>query len=254
MAPKSSPEIGGNHDCVDVDVCPLFLVGTVHRDPAGGGKLRRLLTEIAPNILTLEMSSLAARYRRDHGRVLLVRLERILDRLADELGRDRNEIASQPAVAEIRALLAYPFEYETAAVYAQEKGIPLSLIDLPDVSAIKLRRVEKELITYRNIKILLDVDRKPQTSGVEGYAQAATLLSGSGRIEIRQAFLDRRRGREGVGPRDRAMADEIRKRIALSPSARLVHIGGWVHLLDDERKETLYSLLEDMNPSRMLLQ
>jgi hypothetical protein len=69
---------------------------------------------------------------------------------------------------------------------------------------------------------------------------------------IRQAFLAGRRGEEGIGRRDRHMAGEIRRLLAARPG-RLVHIGGWVHLVADREGETLYSRLEELSPERLIL-
>jgi hypothetical protein len=68
----------------------------------------------------------------------------------------------------------------------------------------------------------------------------------------RSAFLQGCRGEEGIGPRDRHLAAKIRALVQSQPG-QLVHIGGWVHLLDDPSGETLYSLLGDLQPRRLLL-
>jgi hypothetical protein len=70
---------------------------------------------------------------------------------------------------------------------------------------------------------------------------------------MRQAFLEGRRGDEGIGPRDRWMAAQIRRLLAARCGGHLVHVGGWVHLVEDARGETLYSLLADLAPQRLLL-
>jgi hypothetical protein len=49
------------------------------------------------------------------------------------------------------------------------------------------------------------------------------------------------------------MAKQIRHLLAERQGSHLVHIGGWVHLIEDERGETLYGLLRDLNPVRELL-
>jgi hypothetical protein len=70
---------------------------------------------------------------------------------------------------------------------------------------------------------------------------------------VRQAFLEGRRGEEGIGPRDRWMAAQIRRLLAPRRGAHLVHVGGWVHLVEDAQGETLYTLLADLAPQRLLL-
>lgn len=232
----------------------LTLVGTVHRDPQGAERLLTLLRRLRPDLVTLEMSEKAFAYRQEKASLQLLRLERILARLSAELPADLQELQAHPAVAGIRTLLALPFEYQAAAAYGAEMAVPLHLIDLSDVSAAKLRRVESDLITYRNLRILVTLPPRAEKSDYEGYGRAHAMLALGPGEAARQAFLEGRRGAEGIGPRDRWMAGQIRRLLAARPGAHLVHVGGWVHLVEDaEREETLYSLLADLAPQRLLL-
>lgn len=230
----------------------LILVGTVHRDRRGEPRLLRLLERLSPGQLTLEMSPFALHYRQIHSRPQVLRLERILDRLSAELGLDHAALEERPAIAGIRRLLELPFEYRAASSYAAAAHIPLSLIDLSEISVAKLKKVETELITYRNIRVLIDLteDAGP---GDESYLLARWLVLENPTAVLRRSFLEGRRGSEGVGPRDRNMAREIRTLMNARPGENLVHIGGWVHLVEDEKGETLYSLLADLAPRRLLL-
>lgn len=229
----------------------LVLVGTVHRDPAGEERLAALLDTLGPDLLTLEMSPAAARYRRTRGLLLAARLERILSRLSGEQERPREELSTHPAARDIRTLLALPYEYRAAAAHAERARIPLELIDLDEISLRKLRRVEEELVTYRNLRTLLRLPPTP-APGAEDYRLARTLLRPEALARLREDFLARRRGDEGIGHRDADMAATLRRLCAACPQACLVHIGGWVHLVDDPLGETLYSRLRDLAPERLL--
>jgi len=230
----------------------LTLVGTVHRDRRGEARLLQLLERLSPGQLTLEMSLWALRYRQVHSRPQLLRLEHILDRLSAELGLDRAALEERPAIAGIRRLLELPFEYRVAAAYAAGAHIPLSLIDLSEVSAAKLKKVETELITYRNIRVLVNLTEEAGP-GDESYLLARSLVLENPPAGRRHSFLEGRRGGEGIGPRDRKMSREIRGLLDARPGEELVHIGGWVHLVEDGKGETLYSLLLDLAPRRLLL-
>lgn len=232
----------------------LTLIGTVHRDREGAVKLRRMLERLRPDEITLEMSPMALRYRRIHGRPQLLRLERILERLATESGREKSTLRNHPAIEDIRALLALPFEYRSASEYAEDVGIPLSLIDLSEISAIKLKKIESGLITYRNIKVLTSLSETDAPPHRESYRVARAMILSAPEKRVRREFLRKRRGVEGIGLRDREMAREIRHRIGSRPLRHLVHIGGWVHLVEDEQGETLYSRLQDLAPRRILLE
>ncbi len=232
---------------------PPTLIGTVHRDPRGRQKLLRLLEELRPGALTLEMSRTALNYRQIHGGHLSRRLERILQRLAGELDRPAEQLAAHPAIADIRKLLAPPFEYQAAAAYAEQFAVPLELIDSAEISAVKLKRVEVELITYANLKVLVGLPAGAEKTEADGFAMARQLVPGSLDPAVRQAFLEKHRGEEGIGARDRAMAERIRRYLTAWPERNLVHVGGWLHLVEDRRAETLYSLLADLEPRRILL-
>lgn len=238
----------------DPSAFSLTLIGTVHRDHRGGSKLAQLLAQLRPDEITLEMSPLALSYRQNHGRIQLLRLERILDRLAAELGRERQILRAHPAIADIWTLLAPPFEYQAAASYAKKTRIPLTLIDLSEVSETKLKKVESDLITYRNIRVLVNLPTDGDPPAEEGYEVARAMVLGNLGEPLLRAFLERRRGREGIGPRDQHMARQIRHRLDARPERHLVHIGGWVHLVEDAREETLYSRLKDLGPRRLLLE
>lgn len=231
----------------------LTLIGTVHRDPRGAERLLNLLRRLHPDLLTLEMSEKGLAYRQGEGRRQLRRLDRILARLAGELLTEPATLQAHPAVADIRTLLALPFEYQAAAAFAAEATVPLQLIDRSDVSAAKLQRVEAELITYRNLKVLVSLPAGAEKSDVEGYGRAHAMITRDPGEAVRQAFLEGRRGEEGIGPRDRWMAGEIRRLLAARRGVHLVHVGGWVHLIEDARGETLFSLLADLAPQRFLL-
>ncbi|MBE0595755.1 MAG: hypothetical protein IH614_00635 [Desulfuromonadales bacterium] len=239
MAPPSSPEVAAGQ---------LTLVGTVHRQPGNAVGLPALLQELAPDAITLEVSPFAIHWRLAVGPRLLARLEKILDRFSALHGVDRGSLEKHPQVVGIRSLLALPEEFRGAAGYAGPRGVPLALIDLSAVSARKLRRVETELVTWENLSMLLTLP--PALSPGEDYLLARRLLAGKVALEVRQAFLAGRRGREGIGVRDAIMAREIRRR---RPRGHLVHVGGWVHLLADEQGETLFSRLAELKPGRRLL-
>lgn len=231
----------------------LTLIGTVHREPEGYQRLSRLLRRLQPHRLTLEMSPYALDYRLSRSGERLERLERILDRIAVTCDRPRSELAAHPAIREIRTLLALPFEYRAADDYCRSHGLELALVDTSKVSARKLERVDRKLITRRNLEILVSLKAQELPGpGVEGYRQAATMLAPKATRVLRQAFLAGRRGDEGIGPRDREMAGKIRQ-FWNHGDGDLVHVGGWVHLVEDEQGETLYTLLADLQPVRLLL-
>ena len=63
----------------------LLLIGTVHRDPDGAAKLRKLLAEKRPAAVAIEVSPYGLSYRRRNGSRLLRRLMKTVKRLAEDL-------------------------------------------------------------------------------------------------------------------------------------------------------------------------
>jgi len=240
------------NEVTEPDARQLTLIGTVHRDCAGEKRLTELLEELAPDLITLEMSQAAFDYRQMYARPLLLRLERILDQLAEAGEETKERLASHPRIIGIYELLAFPFEYRAAETFAAPRGIPVQMIDLSSVSLTKLRRVERGLITKRNIKTLLNLPVEEGPAIPENYNCANSLLACEAPEALRWAFLRGRRGEEGIGPRDAAMADAIGRLLAQNPG-HLAHIGGWVHLVEDPQGETLRSRLAAANPTCRLL-
>jgi hypothetical protein len=232
----------------------LTLIGTVHRDPRGYERLSALLETLRPGRLTLEMSPAALLYRLTRAEQLSNRLKSILEVLAGEQGRSPGELEGHQTVAGIRTLLALPFEYRAAVDFAGRSGVPLALIDNSAVSTHKLRKVESELITYGNLRILVGLTPTAAEHKGEGYSTARRFLFGPFDPALSRAFLQGRRGGEGIGERDRDMAQGIRRRLNEAGNGHLAHIGGWVHLMEDPQGETLFSRLSDLQPRRFLLE
>jgi hypothetical protein len=221
------------------------LIGTVHHDPRSAAPLAELLAQLQPDQLTVEISPEVVAYRQTHGVLLLSKLGMIVERL---LGPSA---PTHPGIVAIRNLLGLPYEFRVACAYAEEKGIVVLAIDQSDSSLAKLRPIEERLISLQHLRRIAASPGTAAPDNAHRYDLARQLLA-SPDARLRGAFLQGCRGEEGIGPRDRHLATKIRA-LAQSQPGHLVHIGGWVHLLDDPGGETLYSLLSDLQPRRLLL-
>lgn len=222
----------------------------MHNDLRSTTALAELLGELQPDQLTVEICPNVVTYRQTHGVLLLRKLEMILERLHEHSPQETS-LHLHPDIVAIRHLLGLPYEYHVASTYAQKQRIGLQAIDEGDVSLAKLRQVEERLISLKHVKRIASSSRGLPPTHVHRYELARHLLS-SPDAGMRESFLKGCRGVEGVGPRDQHQAGKIRTLTRIHPG-HLVHIGGWVHLLDDLAGETLYSLLRDLNPRRILL-
>ena len=197
--------------------------------------------EIAPSVVA---------YRQTHGVLLLRKLEMIVDRLAGP-SAPPSVLGAHPAIVALRNLLGLPYEFAVASTYARKRGIEVLAIDQAESSLSKLRQVEERLISLQHLKRITASPGEAPPDNARRYELARQLLESRDARE-RGAFLHGCRGEEGIGPRDRQLAARIRC-LAQEQPGHLVHIGGWVHLLDDPGHETLYSLLGDLHPRRLLL-
>jgi hypothetical protein len=234
---------------VPAPISSITLIGTVHHDPRSAAPLAELLARLQPDRLTVEISPEVVTYRQTHGLFLQRRLEMIVERLARAAAP--SVVGDHPGIVAIRNLLDLPYEFRVACEYGREKGIEVQAIDQSESSLAKLRPVEDRLISLRHLKQVASVPPTAPPENAHCYALARQLLA-SPDAGLRRAFLQGCRGTEGIGPRDRHLAAKIRAQ-AQSQPGHLVHIGGWVHLLDDPDNETLYSLLSDLQPRRLLL-
>ena len=222
----------------------------MHHDPRSAAPLAELLGQLHPDQLTVEISPDVVDYRQTHGVLLLRKLGMILKRLVGPSSQQPS-LYKHPAIVTIRNLLGLPYEFHVACTYAEEKGIELHAIDQADLSLAKLRPVEERLITLQHLRAIASSPWGSPPSYVRNYELARQLLSAPD-AGMRASFLNGCRGEEGIGPRDQHLAEKIRALVQDHPG-HLVHIGGWVHLIEDPRNETLYSLLGDLNPQRILL-
>ncbi|HOX45306.1 MAG TPA: hypothetical protein PK668_17045 [Myxococcota bacterium] len=205
----------------------LTLVGTVHLDPDGPALLTRLLEELGPEAVTVEVSEYALEFRRTLGPELLARLDPF--RLPD--GRLPNGLAA------VAAQLLPPFEHSAAAAYAGRTGAALAAVGDGQLSRRLLFRLERELMVTDNLVKLATRDEPPLREQVRtewqrarGHHRAGPPL-GSDAV-ARLAGMDR-----GLARRIRAQAG----------AGRLVHVGGWEHL------RGLAEILADLGPIVRLL-
>ena len=228
----------------------ITLIGTVHHDPRSAAPLAALLAQLQPDRLTVEIAPEVVLYRQTHGVLLLRKLGMIVERLAGAPAVAPPR-AEHPGIKTIRTLLGLPYEFRVACSYARQRGIKVQAIDQSDRSLARLRPVEERLISLRHLKKIISSPKAAPADNARRYELARQLLA-SPDARGRGAFLQGCRGEEGIGPRDRHLAAKIRALLQSQPG-HLVHIGGWVHLIDDPSNETLYSLLSDLHPRRLLL-
>ena len=132
----------------------LVMVGTVHRDPKGFGKLLRILEREAPNFITVEISPYALEFRAKQASHFRAILRENLQKIQRDEGESYRRFLSRGEIQGIFLLLKVPFEWRAAEGYARRSRIGLKAIDLSAYSEEKLARTS-ELIEIDNLRALL---------------------------------------------------------------------------------------------------
>ncbi len=220
----------------------IVLVGTVHGDPQGYDRARELLRALAPDTLTVEISRFSLRYRQRHQGQWRQYLARALAALTPRERRHQG-------VRRIAAQIEMPFEVRAAADHAREAGIAWHPVDVGATAREHLPRYRRELLTPENLRaVAADADGDLGELVAQEYLRAARLLAdprGGG-----QPRRPRLREPEAVR-RERVLAARL-ARLALA-GGRLVHLGGWEHLIGGPGLPTLAALLAPAAVRRLLL-
>ncbi len=224
----------------------LVMVGTVHRDPQGFVKLSRLLITEKPGFITVEMSPFARSFRAKHGLAIRASLRENIRRIEREERRPLREILSHSAILGIFLLLREPYEWRAAKIFAINHGSILREIDLSSYSADKLSHLN-ELIGLDNLRLLLRSSSGSLEEEVEAqYRRAHYLFS---HPPSTWNMLKNMEMRE----REFHMAAEIRGLAQGANGNKILHIGGWEHLVEYPGEESLFGLLKNLQPHRVLL-
>jgi hypothetical protein len=221
----------------------LILVGVVHRDPEGCHHLLRLLEEIRPRAVGVELSPFGLLWRETRSQALLEKLERLLQEFPAQA-------REHPNTRLIGEALRLPFEYLASELHCFENGIPLHLMDLNWISREELPLYEEEILTRENLAALLSLEG-PDLGEIilAAYRRASRCLEAGGSLleaGIRPPWSEKR----GL-LRESFMACRVRR--LARRYERFVHVGGWIHLVRDPQGLSLAGLLRDLKPMRALL-
>lgn len=235
----------------------LTLVGTIHRDPDGLARLMEILEDESPEIITLEMSEFGVGFRERTGPRLREKVFYILKGFSGESIQSERGKPSNPrgpfeagAIGAILLTLELPFEFRAVRTYCERKGIPFRCIDLSNYSRAKLEKIQEEMITVDNLRkiaALPPIDQHEELR--EQRILAQRLTSQDVDQFLVEAFLNGRTA-DGMTQRDCYMSLRIKE--ITRNHGHTVHVGGWEHLLDDPPGKTLYGLLKDLAPRRVL--
>jgi hypothetical protein len=228
-------------DCVP-PVLPstsLILLATVHGDPAGYERAWRFFEQVQPEVITVEISRFSVRYREQA-------LEGWQRRLSEAIKSLPPEAKKSLAVARVAAQADLPFEYRAARDWGKLHQVPVKFLDTGAVARCHLPRYADELLSSDNVRFLSENG----TSGTMEKFVAAEFrrvrLAWEGKLRPLPRPAD-----SGDKRRERLWAKRLKALV--SDGKRVVHLGGWEHLVPWEGGGGLTDLLADLKPCVMLL-
>ncbi len=233
----------------------LILVGTVHLDPQGGNGLSKIIENLQPSILTVEISGFSVRYRLSNRKKWLIRLGYLKYKLPEEK-RDHSRLKL------LELQLQIPFEWEVASRYGKANNIPCLPIDNSELARKELPLWKSEVLSSKNLlKITYEPDFDLDEHFRECHSQAKTALANPiffTKPGQQLSWLSNRSWEK----REKTLAHRI-KRVhenALpnhgshrETNSCHIHICGWMHLMTGTRWKTMADLLSRLNPDRILL-
>jgi hypothetical protein len=216
----------------------LIFIGTVHGDPQGQARAGKLLLHLRPDLVTVEISPFSLVYRLKHGRSWQRQLAAALAALP--AGAERHL-----AIQRLAAQVALPFEVRAARDYSRRGNVPWRPLDLGFLSRRHLPRYATELLSPANLEALLATADGELEDFVAGeFRRARQAWAGAPRRRIFPGVPETVR-------RERFLARRLRH--LLARHRRVVHLGGWEHLVAWADSPGLWPDLAALKPQRLLL-
>ncbi|MFZ2088506.1 MAG: hypothetical protein WAU47_08010 [Desulfobaccales bacterium] len=217
----------------------LYFLATVHGDPAGYERAWRFFEHIRPQVITVEISPFSVRYRQRAAK-------RWQQRLSEAMRALPANAPEKFAVARVAAQTALPFEYRAARDWGKVQNIPVKFLDAGKVARSHLPRYADELLCSENLRFLYETDAAGTLEEFVGAEFRRARLGLEGKLQPRPGGIDPQEC-----SRERLWARRLRK--LLAGGHRLVHLGGWEHLVSWPGGGGLSHLLADLRPCIMFL-
>jgi hypothetical protein len=238
---REEAEGEGRGDCVSpvLSSASLLFLATVHGDPAGYHRAWGFFEKCRPELITVEISRFSVRYR-----------ERAVKgwrrQLAAALKALPPEAAGSLAVARAAAQTEAPFEYRAARDWGEAHQVPVKLLDRGDLARRHLPRYADELLTAENLRCLAEQGAAGTLEEFVAAEFRRARLAREGKLRVIPGLAD-----TGDSRRERHWARRLR--VLAATGKRVVHLGGWEHLVPRPGGGGLFGLLGDLQPRVMLL-
>lgn len=220
----------------------IVLVGVVHGDPEGCERLGRFLQRQRPRALSVEISEYSRRYRRSREG----QWQRQLQLSRQTLPAERRR---HVALEKIAARIDYPFEVRAAEEYARGYGVDWLAVDLNSLAREHLPRYAAELLSPENLRALVltpDGDLDEEVRQEYQRARVALQISRGSMIDLMVGEIS-----PIASVREKVLAHRV-ARLA-KQWKKVVHVGGWEHLVMSGPRKTMADYLAVWRPRRVLL-
>jgi hypothetical protein len=204
----------------------------------------RLLQREQASVVSVEISPYGRIFRSQRAAAFRSALRENLRCIHQEEGLAWRRILSHGAIQGIFMLLKEPYEWRAAKAYGEETRCRVQDIDLSEYSEEKLSHLA-ELVSRENLRTLLSLSFPGLNEQVKNHYGRARFLF----AHPPSVWLESREMRK----RESILADKIRGLLLQGEGGKFVHIGGWEHLLEYSEQPSLYNLLQDLHPRRVLL-
>ncbi len=201
-------------------------IGTSHIDPDGFTNLIDALEFCRPELILLEVSRMSIILRKTYGFICRLVLNHNLKLINPEI---------TPEIKNIKNFIGIPHEYMAARDYCRKYGVEYVLIDVSIISLARFFHAYK-LVTKRNISIAADIhdDRFMQEKGI-----AACIMDKKDRLLLNMKLSQFRKDRLSMF-REKLLLGRVGKYARRHIGRRIVYVGGWEHMLDDNESKLLY--------------
>ncbi|NLI80687.1 MAG: hypothetical protein GX443_03230 [Deltaproteobacteria bacterium] len=210
--------------------CPVFLLGTVHRDPDGFRRLCVFLRAFDPDCILLECSPYGMEFRRKNGRALQEALNKAIRETSRGCALPLRYVVKHPQVSAIRRQITLPFEYRAARRHHHLTGTPVLLVDHPKWSRIWIRHWP-HLLSQKNIQTLVTLKNQDLPPISRIYRLAAACIDNGPAANGESLPFSRWPHDRFTLEREQHLAKRIFSGLQTLDPKRPLFVGGWMHLV-----------------------
>ena len=228
----------------------IILLGACHGDPRGYRRTVEILGALKPDLVAVEVSPFALRFRMRHRRFLMARLRSSIAVASRRLGIPAAQAYAHPQVRRLFLQIALPYEWRAARTHCALFALPCHPVDSSRFSRALICHWP-ELLSPANVGALLSLPSDETPWAEAQYRRAAWALQNGGLFpspKTRPPADD-----DLLEERERHLETQVRAILRVWEPARLVYLGGWEHLLPAASPPTLAQRLRDLQPARLLL-